>query len=326
MQYTTLGQTGLKVSRLCMGTMTFGREADEAASTLLFERCVERGINFFDTANIYAGGESERLLGRLLRGRREQFIVSSKVGMQAGVGINDTGLSRRHIMLQVEASLKRLGTDWLDIYFCHCEDETTPILETLRALDDIVRQGKVRYVGVSNWPAWKIARAMGIAAHGGLAPISLIQPMYSLVKRTAEIELLPMAQEQGLGVVTYSPLGGGLLTGKYRTAETRGRLVDNNLYTRRYAEPSAHESAARFCEHAAERGVDAVTLAVAWVMSHPGVSAPIIGARSVQQLEPSLAAADLIVTDEWREQISELTPSVPLATDRSENRAVVSRP
>jgi aryl-alcohol dehydrogenase-like predicted oxidoreductase len=304
--------------------MTFGREADEAVSASIFDRCVQSGINFFDTANIYAGGESERLLGRLLKGRRDQFILSSKVGMQAGAGPNDAGLSRRHILMQLEASLQRLQTEWLDIYFCHCEDATTPTQETLRALDDVVRQGKVRYLGISNWPAWKIASARGIASQWGISSPAVIQPMYSLVKRTAEIELLPMAQEEGLGVVTYSPLGGGLLTGKYRTGESRGRLVDNNLYARRYGEPSTHEIAARFCDHAQQRGVDAATLAVAWVMNHPAITAPIIGARNLQQLEPSLGAAELVLSQEWREQISALTPLVPLATDRSENSVKLS--
>lgn len=323
MRYTTLGRTGVTVSRLCFGTMTFAREADERASAGIFRRCLDAGINFFDCANVYSRGRAEELLGKLLRGCRDRLIITSKVGAAMGESQNDRGLSRRHIMQQFENSLRRLRTSWLDVYFCHCEDPATPLEETLRALDDLVRQGKVRYAGVSNWPAWRTARALGLAERLALSPVHVLQPMYSLAKRTAEIEILPLAQAAGLGVISYSPLGGGLLTGKYsgRGAPREGRLLKNKMYAKRYGERVYHDVAKRFAEHARKAGVHPVTLAVAWVMAHPGITAPIIGARSVAQLEPALAAADYDLTREQRTALSALTPPVPVPTDRDEERA-----
>jgi aryl-alcohol dehydrogenase-like predicted oxidoreductase len=321
-QFTTLGRTGITVSRLCMGTMTFGREADEQTSGAIFARCREAGINFFDCADLYAGGRSEEILGRLARDCRDQLILTSKVGFETGEPPNNCGLSRRHIMRAVEATLRRLGIDWLDVYFCHRWDALTPVEETLRAMDDLVRQGKVRYIGVSNWMASQIARALGTAERLGTTPIHVIQPMYSLVKRAVEIELLPMAQAEGLGVMTYSPLGAGLLTGKYASGKgpAEGRLNVHDQYTRRYAPVRDEGTAERFCEYAKAQGVHPVTLAIAWVKAHPAVTAPIIGARSLEQLEPALAAGDYEVSaDEWQ-AISALTPPVPLATDRDEER------
>jgi aryl-alcohol dehydrogenase-like predicted oxidoreductase len=322
MQYTKLGRTGVTVSSLCMGTMTFGREADEATSAKVFHRCREAGINFFDCADIYADGRSEEILGKLIRDCRGELVITSKVGFPVGDDPNSGGLSRRHIMQQVEASLRRLGTDWLDVYFCHREDPATPVDETLRAMDDLVRQGKVRYLGVSNWPAWRIARTLGDTERLGLTPLHVLQPMYNLAKRTAEVELLPLARAENLGVISYSPLAGGLLTGKYSGG--RGAPGDrfnvHDIYVRRYADQQNRDTAERFCAYAAEAGVSPVTLAVAWVKAHPGITAPIIGARNVEQLGPSLAAGDYEMSPEqWRE-ISALTPPVPVATDRDEER------
>jgi aryl-alcohol dehydrogenase-like predicted oxidoreductase len=323
-QYTTLGRTGITVSRLCMGTMTFGREADEATSAALFARCREAGINFFDCADLYAQGASEEILSRLARECRDELVLTSKVGFEAGMAPpNNQGLSRRHILRAVEASLRRMGTEWLDVYFCHRWDGLTPVEETLRALDDLVRQGKVRYVGVSNWMAWQVARTLGEAERLGTTPIHVLQPMYSLVKRTAEVELLPMAQAEGLGVISYSPLGAGLLTGKYAAGvgPSEGRLNVHDMYTRRYAPVRDQGIAERFTAHAQAQGVHPVTLAIAWVKAHPAVTAPIIGARSVEQLEPALAAADYAMSAEERQAISDLTPPVPIATDRDEERS-----
>ncbi len=321
MQFSTLGRTGITVSRLCMGTMTFGREADEATSAAIFARCREAGINFFDCANLYAGGRSEEILGQLARDCRDELVLTSKVGFEAGEPPNNCGLSRRHIMQALEASLRRMGTDWLDIYFCHRWDPETPVEETLRAMDDVVRQGKARYIGVSNWLASRIARAIGHTDRLGLAPIHVMQPMYSLVKRAAEIELLPLAEAEGLAVMSYSPLGAGLLTGKYAGAgASESRLNTQEMYTKRYAAVRAESIAERFCEYARGQGVHPATLAVAWVKSHPAVTAPILGARSLEQLEPSLAAADYEMSAEERQTISALTPPVPIATDRDEER------
>ncbi len=323
MQYSTLGTTGVTVSRLCMGTMTFGREADEATSAAIYRLCREAGISFFDCANVYAGGQSEEILGRLVRSERDELVITSKVGMSAGEGPNGQGLSRRHIMAQVEASLRRLGTDRLDVYFCHQFDPAVPVEVTLAALDDLVRQGKVVYLGVSNWSAWQIARALGTSERLGLERFSVLQPMYSLAKRTAEIELLPLAAAEGLGVINYSPLGGGLLTGKYAAgqADDQARLTRQANYAQRYAEQTYHDIATRFAEYARQQGVHPVTLAVAWAKAHPAITAPILGARTVEQLEPALAAGDYAMSPGQYREISELTPPVPVATDRDEERS-----
>ncbi len=323
MEYRVLGGTGVKVSRLCFGTMSFGGDADEAASAAMFHRCREAGINFFDCADVYSNGRAEEILGGLIRDCRDDLVITSKVMGPMGEDINARGLSRRHIMLGVEASLRRLNTDRLDLYFLHNWDPETPMEEPLRALEDLVRQGKVLYPGVSNWAAWQIAKALGIQAGRGLARFQCIQPMYNLAKRQAEVEILPLALAEGVGVISYSPLGGGLLTGKYgpERRPEHGRLVDNNMYTKRYADEEYYRTADRFTAYARERGMSPVSLAVAWVMSHPAITAPIIGARNLEQLEPSLAAADVPMTPEWRQEISALSVEPPPATDRTDERA-----
>jgi len=322
MEYTLLGRTGVKVSRLCFGTMSFGGNADEETSAAMFARCRDAGINFFDCADMYSKGRAEEILGALIADSRDELVITSKVFNPLSDDVNAGGLSRRHILLAVEDSLRRLKTDRLDLYFCHMFDANTPIDETLRAMDDLVAQGKVLYPAVSNWAAWQIAKALGISARQSLARFECAQPMYSLAKRQAEVEILPMAAAERLGVIPYSPLGGGLLTGKYGVDRKpdKGRLVENKGYAKRYAEPSYYETADRLCAHAAERGLHPATLAVAWVMHHPAVTAPILGARNLEQLEPSLAAADVDMTPEWRAEISALSPEPPLATDRAEEK------
>jgi aryl-alcohol dehydrogenase-like predicted oxidoreductase len=325
MKYRILGKTGVQVSQLCFGTMSFGGDADADTSAAMFHRCREVGINFFDCANVYASGRSEEILGKLIADCRDEIVLTSKVGITRGSDVNAGGLSRRHVTLAVEASLKRLGTDRLDFYFVHLFDAKTPIEETLRALDDLVRQGKILYPGVSNWAAWQIAKGLGISAREGLACFKCIQPMYNLVKRQAEVEILPLAQAEQMGVISYSPLGGGLLTGKFDTARKpeSGRLVDNSMYVKRYGEPAYYEIAERFTAHAQARGVHPASLAVAWVMAHPAVTAPIIGARNVDQLAASLAAIEVEMTPEWRAEISALSVEPPPATDRSEEKGGV---
>jgi aryl-alcohol dehydrogenase-like predicted oxidoreductase len=322
MEYTTLGRTGVEVSRLCFGTMSFGGDADEETSAAMFQRCRQAGINFFDTANVYSQGRAEEILGRLIRSCRDELIITSKVYGQMGEDRNNRGLSRRHILRAVEDSLRRLGTDRLDVYFCHQFDPTVDMEETLRALDDLVRQGKVLYPGVSNWPAWQTATALGISRRLHLAPICVLQPMYSLAKRTVEIEILPLAQAEHLAVIPYSPLGGGLLAGKYSTSarDPKGRLVTNQRYAARYGDEAYYRLAEGFAAYARKVGVQPATLAVAWVMSNPAITAPIIGARSVEQLEASLAAADYRMSQQQRDQISALSAPIPLATDRAEER------
>lgn len=320
MDFVTVGSTGVQVSPLCFGTMSFGSEADEQMSARMFHRVRDAGINFFDTANVYGDGASERILGGLVADCRDEVVITSKVCFPVGRDVNARGLSRRHITRAVEDSLRRLGTDRLDFYFVHAFDERTPIEQTLRTLDDLCRQGKILYPAVSNWAAWQIATALGISAREGLARFELIQPMYNLVRRQAEVEILPLARAANLGVINYSPLGGGLLTGKYGTS-TRphsGRLVENARYIDRYAQDSDYATAERFRALAAEVGVTPATLAVAWTLAHPAVTAPIIGARDLTQLEDSLAALDVDMTPELRERISALSPTPPPATDRTE--------
>lgn len=320
MKFHTVGKTGIQVSGLCFGTMSFGGNADEETSMEMFKRCREAGINFFDTANSYNAGRSEEIVGKCIADCRDEIVLTTKVCNPVGKDINARGLSRRHIMLEVENSLRRLNTDRIDFYFVHKFDPLTPMEETLRALDDLQSQGKILYPAVSNWAAWQIAKALGISAKEQLARFELIQPMYNLVKRQAEVEILPLAESEQLGVITYSPLGGGLLTGKYGVSHkpSQGRLVEEKRYAARYADPMNYEVAQRFSEYAKEKEIHPATLAVAWVMAHPGVTAPIIGARNVQQLEHSLAALEISMTPEWRSEISALSVTPPPATDRTE--------
>lgn len=322
MKYHYLGNTGVQVSTLCMGTMTFGREADKAESRAMFNRCRDAGINFFDCANVYSQGQAESILGELIADCRDELIVTSKFGAAMGTGLNDGGGSRRHLAASLETSLRRLNTDYLDIYFLHRFDEQAPLVETLSALNDVVAQGKVRYIGCSNFAAWQIAKALGVSALNGWTPLHCVQPMYNLVKRQAEVEILPLAQSENLGVIGYNPLGGGLLSGKYgnnRQAE-QGRLTGDDMYRKRYREQWMYDAAVKFTQLAADHGYHPVSLAVAWAAHHPAVTAPIMGARNVEQLTDSLQAADIEMSPDLYEEICRLTPTPPPATDRSEDQ------
>jgi aryl-alcohol dehydrogenase-like predicted oxidoreductase len=322
MKYKYLGNTGIQISGLCMGTMTFGREADKAASRAIFNQCRDAGINFFDCANVYSHGKAETILGELISDCREDLVVTSKFAGAMGSGPNTDGASRRHLVASLEASLKRLKTDYVDIYFLHRFDEHTPLEETLRALDDVVAQGKVRYTGVSNFAAWQIAKALGVSARNGWTPFHCVQPMYNLVKRQAEVEILPLAESENLAVISYNPLGGGILSGKYGTDRKagQGRLTGDDMYQRRYGEQWIYDDAVKFTQFARDKGYHPVSLAVAWVAHHPAVTAPIIGARNVEQLKDSLQAADIQMSPDLYAEICRLTPAPPPATDRSEDR------
>jgi len=321
MEYRLLGDTGVQVSEFCLGTMTFGREADRRESAAIFGRCRDAGINLFDCANNYSNGEAERILGELIAGCRNELVITTKVANKTGNTINDRGLSRRHLMTACEASLRRLKTDRIDLYILHRFDEKTPLEETLRALDDLVAQGKVLYIGASNFAAWQTMKALGISAREGLAAFKCLQPMYNLVKRQAEVEILPMALAEKIGVIVYNPLGGGLLTGKYAQAGGTGaerRLDANAMYGSRYGEAWMHETAGRFAAFARAEGFIPAALALAWAAHHPAVTAPILGARSVAQIDEALRAADIPMTPELYGRISALSPAPPTATDRSE--------
>jgi aryl-alcohol dehydrogenase-like predicted oxidoreductase len=321
-KYKLLGQTGIKVSELCFGTMSFGGDADEKTSGALFNRCREAGINFFDCANVYAGGRSEEILGKLIADCRGEVIVTSKGFAQMGSDMNARGASRRNLHLSVEASLKRLNTDYLDVYFVHQFDDDVPLDQTLRALDDLVKAGKILYPAASNFASWQYAEALGISAQEGLARFEVIQPMYNLTKRQAEVEILPMAKSNHLGVISYSPLGAGLLTGKYGKTlrPDSGRLTDNQMYQKRYHDALNYDIAEGFANFARERDLDPASLAVAWVAGHPAITAPIIGARNVEQLDGSLKSVEIEMTPELYSEISALSPEPPVATDRAEDK------
>ena len=321
MEYTWLGRTGVQVSRLCFGTMSFGGDADVAESARLYRACREQGINFFDCADAYSAGRAEEILGGLIAGERDELIITSKCFNQMG-DRNARGSNRRHIVRAVDASLRRLGTDRLDVLFLHQWDPATPLEERLRALEALVRDGKVLYLGASNFAAWQVATSLGISERRGWPRFDVLQPMYNLVKRQAETEILPLARAEGLGVISYSPLGGGLLTGKYgpKTRPDSGRLVTNTMYSKRYSEDWAFDTAARFTAFARSAGLDPVGLAVAWVATHADVTCPIIGARNVDQLAPSLRALDIEMTPTLRQELSDLSRAPALATDRLEER------
>jgi aryl-alcohol dehydrogenase-like predicted oxidoreductase len=317
-----LGKTGVKVSRVALGAMSFGGDADEAAAARIWRAAREAGVNFVDTADVYGEGRSEEILGRLMQGERDEIVLATKAYFPTGPGPNARGSSRYHLVRAVEASLRRLATDRIDIFYLHRFDDATDLAETLRALDDLVRAGKILYPACSNFAAWQVAHALGVAAVHGFAPLVAVQPMYNLVKRTAEIELLPMAQSLGVAVVPYSPTGGGLLTGKYgvQSRPERGRLVSLKMYQTRYGNPAYFETAEKFSSLAAELGHAPATLAVAWVASHPAVTSVLVGGRDVEQVSVSLRAAEVELDAETRERISALSPEPPPATDRNEEK------
>ena len=320
MEYRTVGKTGIFVSNLCFGTMSFGGNADAETSKSMFRHCRDIGINFFDTADVYSTGRAEEILGECISDCRNEVVLTTKVFFPTGNGINKSGLSRRHITKAVENSLRRLKTDRIEFYFVHAFDENTPMEETLRALDHLQKQGKILYPAVSNWAAWQIAKALGISAKEQLSRFELIQPMYNLVKRQAEVEILPLAASEKIGVISYSPLGAGLLTGKYgkNKRPDQGRLLEEARYKDRYKDENNFTIAENFASYAKKYNVSPSALAVAWVMSNPSVTAPIIGARNLEQLKDSLGALEIKMTPQWREEISRLSAAPTPATDRTE--------
>ncbi|WP_150523436.1 aldo/keto reductase [Roseibium sediminis] len=322
MKRVPLGRTGVEVSELCFGTMSFGAEADEATAAAMYRNCREAGINFFDCADIYSYGVAEEVLGKLIKSERDDLVITSKVFNRMGSDSNSGGTNRRHIARAIEKSLKRLQTDRLDVYFVHQFDHATPLEETLRGLEDVVRSGKVLYIGASNFAAWQIAKALGLSAKQGWTGFSVLQPMYNLVKRQAESEILPLAISEGLGVISYSPVGGGLLSGKFRPGVKPDgtRLSENTMYSKRYGEPWVFEVAEKFTAFAEANGYHPVSLAVAWVKAHQGITAPIIGARNPEQLAPSLKAVDIDMTAELRKELSALSRTPAPAHDRLEEQ------
>ena len=330
MEYTRLGSTGLKVSEICFGTATFGWHTDDAESARMLDLFVDKGGNFVDTADVYSAwaegswaGRSEEMIGAWLKktGKRHDIVLATKCRSKVGELPNDQGLSRRHIMDAVEASLRRLNTDYIDLYQTHHMDFETPIEETMRALDDLVHQGKVHYLGCSNYNAWRLCQALWASDRHSLARYECAQPYYSLLERDHfERELADLVEAEGIAVIPYSPTAGGLLSGKYAAGRRpeQGRHLSNEMYQRRYREPWMFEAAERLAALAAERGVHPVSLAVAWVGHHPAVTAPIVGARNLEQLEPALSSVDIGMTPGLYAELSALTPTPPPAHDRSD--------
>ncbi|MGO4622769.1 aldo/keto reductase [Ensifer sp. 2YAB10] len=306
MQYTTLGNTGLVVSRLAFGAMTFTAgdrslgavyKTDAEAADALVGQALDAGINFFDTADAYASGQSERILGDVLKSRRDEVVIATKVGFRTGTPLSQAGLSRRHILWSVDESLKRLGTDWIDAYIVHKEDPHTPLEETLSALDAVVRSGKVRYIGFSNWSAWKVAAAAEIQKANGLAPFTHGQMHYSLLGRDVERDVIPMMQRYGLGLTVWSPLASGFLSGKY----TRDNLGDpDNRYSGFDILPFDKEQGFKLVERlrgiAGEHGASVAQVAIAWLLAKKAVTSVLLGASKPHQLRDNLGAADLALT------------------------------
>lgn len=320
MEYRFLGKTGVRVSSVALGTMAFGGDADAQTSEALFRASLDAGVNLFDCADVYAGGASETILGALIGPVRDDVVVTSKAYFPVRDAPNARGTSRYHLVRAVEASLRRLNTDRIDVFFLHRWDDATDIEETLRGVESLVRSGKILYPAASNFAAWQTMKALGIARARGWAPLTCIQPMYNLAKRQAECELLPMAASEGLGVLPYSPLGGGLLTGKYgrNKRPASGRLLDNEMYATRYAAASNYEIAEAFTDLAEQAGVHPVTLAISWVGAHPAVTAPLIGGRNVDQLQPALAAGSYRLPADLKAKLDALSPAPAIATDRNE--------
>jgi aryl-alcohol dehydrogenase-like predicted oxidoreductase len=318
MQTRYLGQTGVAVSKLAFGTMSFGNEALEQESARIYRAARDAGINHFDCADVYSKGRAEEILGRLITSHRDEIVLATKATFPMSASANDCGASRYHIVRACEASLRRLGTDRIDIYYLHRFDPRTSLEEALRGLEQLVRAGKILYPALSNFAAWQVQRAIDLQERHGWARIACIQPMYNLLKRQVEVELLPMAQANELGVLPYSPLAAGILSGKYLRGAS-GRMSSNKSYQARYAHLDIAGVAASFVAIAQRLCVTPVALAVAWVAHHPGVTAPLLGARSAEQLSPLLEAASLELSDAVYAEISALTVAPAPATDRHDD-------
>jgi aryl-alcohol dehydrogenase-like predicted oxidoreductase len=305
MEYRNLGRTGVKVSSLCLGCMMFGGKTTASASYDIIDRALDAGINFLDTANVYNAGRSEEATGEALKrsGKRNQIVLATKVHGKMGEGVNDMNNTRRHIIEQCEESLRRLGTDWIDLYQLHRPQSDMPIDETLRALDDLVRSGKVRYAGTSTFAAWQLVESLWVSKEYGLNRIVCEQPPYNLLDRRIERELLPAARTYGIGIIPWSPLAGGLLTGKYTRNEpppedSRFANLDANPMYRRRFNDRIWDVIEELEGIAKEKGVELSQLALAWCMQAPGVTSPIIGPRTMEQFEDNLKAADVLLGED----------------------------
>lgn len=295
MEMRTLGKTDLRVSRLSMGAMTFGGQVQEADAIRMVDACLEKGINFFDTANVYNRGQSEIILGRALKGRRHKVVLATKARGKMGDEPDEVGLKRPAIRKAIDESLKRLGTDYVDLYYLHQPDWDTPIAETLAAMDELVREGKVRYPATSNYASWQVLQMLWLSENRGFVPPTVSQQMYNLLARGIEQEYLAFCKEFGIAVIAYNPLAGGLLTGKYSSPESPhdGTRFDNNkMYQDRYWHPQYFESLAELAAIAERAGLSIVALAFRWLLTQPAVDSVILGATSLAQLEENFKACE----------------------------------
>ena len=330
MKIKSLGRTGLKVSEICLGTMTFGNQADQETAFAIMDVADQGGINFFDTADVYPlGGDlsmvgrTEEIVGNWLRehNARERIVLATKCRGAMGSGPNDEGLSRKHIISACEQSLRRLQTDYIDLYQVHSTDPSTPIEETLRALDDLVRAGKVRYIGCSNYPAWQLADALWTSKLLNLARFDSVQPRYNLLFRMVEDELLPLSQAHGVGVIVYNPLAGGVLTGRYRQERTiqpgtRFSLKNSGqLYQRRYWNEAMFEAVDQLAGFVESRGQKLIEAALAWVLAQPAITCAILGASKPEQLKESLRGADVTLDEETRRACDDVWFRLPRERD-----------
>ncbi|WDQ33501.1 aldo/keto reductase [Paenibacillus marchantiae] len=322
MEYRRLGNSGLRVSALGLGTNAFGKRADDPTSIRIIHAALDQGINFIDTANIYAGTESERIIGQALKGRRENAVLATKAGLPRHEGPNGRGSSRYHLQQELEHSLLRLQTDYVDLYQIHTFDPHTPLDETLRTLDDMVTSGKVRYIGASNYAAWELMKALGTSELKGYVRYISTQTSYSLADRTPELELVPMCLDQGVGIIPYFPLAGGILTGKYNgeAGVPSGSRADTDPAFNRFLLEHNIKLGEQVSEKASAYGCSPSVLSLAWLLARPAVSTVIVGATSTEQLEHNLASLDMKLTDDIISQLDQLSDSFrhgkPFATYR----------
>jgi aryl-alcohol dehydrogenase-like predicted oxidoreductase len=320
-----LGRTGLKVTEVCLGTMTFGYQCDEQTSFGIMDEAAASGVNFIDTADVYpvpvsleTVGRTEEIVGRWIRGKREQFVLATKCRMQMGSGANDGGLSRKHVLSAIDASLRRLGTDYVDLYQVHAPDPDTPIDETLRALDAIVQSGKARYIGCSNFQAWQLAKALWTSDRLGIARFDSVQPRYNLLFREIEHDLFPLCEDLGVGVIIYNPLAGGLLTGKHRReappAENT-RFAVAGYYKDRYWNEACFDAVERLGGYLKQRGKSLTHAAIAWTLSQRSITSTIVGATSAEQLRDTLKGVEIDLNEEELEECNRVWYELPRVRD-----------
>ena len=312
MNYRQLGRSGVRVSPLCLGTMMFGGPTSEQDSANIIHEALDRGINFVDTANMYNAGDSERVVGRAIADRRQQVVLATKGRQPMGDGPNDAGASRVHLMRELDASLMRLGTDHVDLYYIHAPDCSTPVEETLRTLDDMVRSGKVRYLGCSNFRAWQLCEALWTSDKFNLHRFVCVQPLYNAVNRDIEVELLPLCREHGVGVVNYSPLARGVLTGKYRAGEqhpegSRAARGDVRIQQTELRNASL-DIAQEITLHCQSRNIAASQFAIAWCLANRNITSTIIGPRTLKQFQDNLAALDVEILPDDEQLVDNLVP------------------